>query len=431
MTDKQMYRKTILENGIRVVTEEMDSVRSVSMGVIIDAGPRDESPDMGGLAHLTEHLMFQGTSSRNAMQIARLTDESGGHTGAFTTRDYTCYSATVLDDYRTYILDLLGDILLNSIFPEEHVVREKRAVLREIDASRDIPGERVNDLLKSFIWADHPLGRPVAGQTDSVSRLTREDIIYFVHENYLPTRIIIAAAGNMRHDDFVAQVRDAFWRMIGEGQAPESRLPNQCSGAVIEQTAVSQAYFSIGIRACPYSHPNRYGMHVLNNVLGQGISSRLFRRMREELGLVYSIGSEYHAYRDDGLLVIEGSTSPEYFLQVLSMTLAELRKLISGEEPADEEELWKAKMQLRGQYLIASENTDTRMSRLATQELYFGRHISADEILKQIESANVGMFQRLSCEGLSDSLRHAALAVVGPESPAYDLRSVEEILEDG
>lgn len=235
----------------------------------------------------------------------------------------------------------------------------------------------------------------------------------------------------MKHEDFVAQVRDAFWRMIGESTLPESGPPNRRCGAVIEQMAVSQAYFSIGISACPYAHPNRYAMHVLNTVLGQGISSRLFRRMREERGLVYSIGSEYHAYRDEGLWVIEGSTSPEYFPEVLKLTLAELRRLIRCEEPADEEELWKAKMQLRGQYLIASENTDTRMSRLATQELYFGRHIPADEILGQIESADVRMFQRLSDECLSASLRHAAVAIVGPESSAYNLRCVEEILEEG
>ncbi len=429
-----MYRKTTLENGIRVITETMESVRSVSVGVMIDAGPRDELPEQAGLAHLAEHAMFQGTSSRNAMQIARLIDSAGGQTGAFTTRDYTCYTATVLDDYRTYALDLLGDILLNSIFPPDALEREKGAILCEIDAARDMPDERVHDILKAFVWSGCHLGRSVAGHRDSVRTLTREDVIYFVHEHYLSDRLIIAAAGQVRHEDFVAQVRDAFWRMLppirgdAEQDIQQEKLTFQ-DGVVMEHMPVSQAYFSMGIRAHPYTYPGRYGLYVLNNILGSGISSRLFRRMREERGLVYNISSEYHAYRDDGILVIEGSTTPEYLMQVLGLTLVELWKLISGDEPADEEEFWKAKMNLRGQFMIAAENTNTRMSRLATQEFYFGRHIPAEEILSKIDAVDIQTFQRLSNEGLTDALSEVAVAVVGPEGNPdhYSISSIEDL----
>jgi predicted Zn-dependent peptidase len=212
-----VYQQTTLENGIRVVTESMPEARSLSIGILIDAGPRDESPGQGGLAHLTEHALFQGTSSRDARQIARLMDLAGGQVGAFTTRDYTCFHATVLDDYRTYALDLFGDVLLNSTFPAEALERETQSILSEISAAWDAPFERAGQLLKALAWPNHPLGRPVAGWADTVAALTREDVIYFVHQNYLPNRLIIAAAGHVEHLDFVAQVRVAFWRLLGDG----------------------------------------------------------------------------------------------------------------------------------------------------------------------------------------------------------------------
>ncbi len=426
-----MYCKTTLENGIRVITETMPEVRSVAIGILIDAGPRNETLAQSGLAHLTEHLMFQGTGSRNAMQIARLMDVFGGQMGGFTTRDYTCYVATVLDDYRTYALDLLGDILLNSTFPTDSLEREQEAILREINAGYDAPDDRVHTLLKSFAWPDHPLGRPITGQPQTVKALTREDVIYFVHEHYLPNRIIIAAAGHVDHQDFTAQVRDAFWRMLGQNEPAAIAQPTYQAGVTIEHAPVSQSYFSLGIPAYPYTHPNRYNLHILNNVLGGGISSRLFRRIREERGLVYDIGSEYHAYRNGGMLVIEGSTAPEYLIPVLGLTLVELWQLITGDDPVDDEELWKTKMHIRGQHLIDAENSNTRMSRLATQELYFGRHIPAAEILAKIEAVDNQKLQHLANDFLLDALQQVTIAVVGPEAPEhYSVSAIEELLAD-
>ena len=424
-----MYRKTTLENGIQVVTERMAHMRSVAMSVLIKAGPQNELPEQLGLAHLTEHLMFQGTSSRNAMQIARMIDTVGGHIGAFTSRDYTCYYALVLDDYRTYALDLLGDTLLNSIFPEDSLEREKEAILREIDTAYDSPETHTHSLLKHTVWPQHPLGRPVAGHPETVKTLTREDVIYFVHEHYLPNHFIIAAAGNIDHDDFVAQIRDCFWRMLAEDKPVTSQNPRYKIGITIEHRDISQAYFSIGVPAYAYAHPDRYSLHVLNNILGGGISSRLFRRIREERGLVYNIGSEYHAYSDGGLWVIEGSTAPEDLMSVLALTLIQMWQLVTNDEPVDEEELWKTKMQIRGQHLIASEDTYTRMSRLATQELYFGRHLTPDEILTQIDAVDGQTLQRAYENLLLNSLRQAAIAIVGPQTPNhYNYAVVEELL---
>jgi len=423
-----MYRQTTLENGIQVVTERLAHMRSVAMSVLINAGPQNERPDQLGLAHLTEHLMFQGTSSRDAMQIARMIDTVGGHIGAFTSRDYTCYYAVVVDDYRTYALDLLGDILLNSIFPQDSLEREKEAILREIAAAYDSPEAHAHSLLKHTVWPQHSLGRSIAGHPETVKTLTREDIIYFVHEYYLPDQLIVAAAGNIDHDDFVAQVRDCFWRMMGESHSPTPQLPVHQVGISVDHRQVSQAYFSIGIPAYPYAHPNRYTLHVLNNILGGGISSRLFRTIREERGLVYNIGSEYHAYRDGGLWVIEGSTAPEYLMSVLGLTLVQMWRLVTNDLPVDEEELWKSKMQIRGQHLMASEDSYTRMSRLATQQLYFSRHITPDEILAQIEAVD-DLALHKTYEDLFESLRQVTIAVVGPQVPeAYSFISIEELL---
>lgn len=424
-----MYLKSTLENGIRVVTKSMSAVRSVAMGVLIDAGMADEPQHKNGLAHMAEHLMFRGTGSRDSMQITRLMDEAGGQMGGFITRDYTCYTATVLDHYRTYALELLGDILLNSIFSEEDLEREKKTIISEIENGLDIPDQRADLLLKAHAWKGHYLGKSINGSPAAVRGLTREDVIYFVHSQYLPDRMIIAAAGNIEHQDFVSQVRDAFWRLIGQGGPRQSVLPGFHPGVILEEVPVSQVYFSIGLRAYPYAHPNRYAIHILNKILGGGISSRLFRRIREEKGLLYDIHSEYQAYRDDGLVLVEGSTSPDHFLPVIGQTLTEISKILNGDDPIDEEELWKAKMQIRAQHLLSAESSNTQMSRLATQELYFGDHIDSTKLLAEIEHVDLVSLGNLSGDIFSDALRNAAIAVVGPPPQGqYDASMIEALL---
>ena len=405
-----MVRRSALENGIRVVTEELPGQRSVSIGILVDGGAADETSEEHGLAHLSEHLMFQGTGSRSAAEIARLMDSVAGQVGGFTSRDYTGYFATVLSDYAPHALDLLGDVLLNSAFPLDAVEREKASILSEIDGTKDAPGRRALELLKAKVWAGHPLALPVAGRPETVRGFTREDVIYFVHRNYLPDRIIVAAAGHVDHDDFLAQVRDAFWRCMGERP---SRAPSPAcfrSGIVAEAAPLSQAYFAIGLPAAAYGGDSRYAWHVVAQLLGGGISSRLFRRIREERGLVYDIGAEYHAYRDAGLLVVEGSASPANLPEVLALSLEELHRALGTDpDPVDEEELTRARIQIRGRHLIAGEDSSTRMSRLATQELYFGRQIPEAQVVAGIDGVDAAALRALAgpCE--------PALAVVGPE----------------
>jgi predicted Zn-dependent peptidase len=407
-------RKSVLDNGIRVVTEPLAGVRSIALGVLLDVGPADEAPEQGGLAHLCEHLLFQGTTSRSALAIARLIDGAGGQLGAFVGRDYTCFAATVLDDYRYHALDLLGDVLLNSTFPAEALARQREAVACEIERGRDAPEERCEALVKGLAWAGHPLGRPLTGSPESLRRLAREDVIYFIHRHYTPDRVVVAASGNLEHEDVVAQVRDAFWRMLGEAPSRPAMPAGFRSGTVLEDAPVAQAYFVLGLPAPRFADPDRYGVHVLARLLGGGVSSRLFRRVREDLALAYHVGADYHAYRDGGMLLIAGSTAPGNLASALRATLFELWQLATGEAPADAAEVGRATTQLINLHLLSGEVTHTRASRLATQELYFGRPLPDKEVLDALAAVDEARLAALAQGPLLESLRRPALAVVAP-----------------
>ncbi len=422
-----MYQTATLENGVRVITHTVPGLRSCAIGALLDVGPRDEPIEKAGIAHLTEHLMFEGTSNRDGLAIARLIDSLGGQVGGFITRDYTCYAATVLDDYAPYILDLFGDLLLNSTFPEDCVAAQRGAVGRELATLADQPDRLVNDYLKSLVWPDHPLGRPVAGLAETVNRLTREDVIYFTHRTYLPDRIIVAAAGGVDHDDFVAQVRDGFWRLIGQAGPRQAPLPRYRSGVEVKVHPLNQAYFALAIPAPIYASQERYGWHLLTTILGGGISSRLFREVREAHGLAFHIAAEYQAYADAGLLVIEGATAPEDLEQVVTLAWDALCALASGCDPITPEELWRAKMQLRGQHLLGGQDASTLFSRLVTQELYFGHAIPTEILQQEIESVDVDSLGGLAGR-LTEAVRSPALVVVAPETPHICQEKLQELL---
>lgn len=415
-----MIESSVLENGIRVITESMPYSRSIAVGILVSAGPRDEQDDKAGLAHLVEHALFHGTSCRGELEISRLIDTMGGRISVFTGRDYTCFSAIVMDDHITYILDLFSDLLLNSIFPEERLENEKQVILTELATGHDIPQERVLALLKSSVWPDHALGRQIEGSEDSLRRLTREDVIYFLHGNYLPNRISIAMAGNLQHEDVVAQTRDCFWRLFGQAErvveAPGPFVP----GTFVEENSSMQAYFALGFPAPPYSHPDRYGIHLLNTILGGGLSSRLYRRLREEQGLVYSIHSDYHAYLDAGMIVVSGSTLPDGLAKTVRLVKKVATGLLSLAEPAEAEEIWQAQLFAVGQHHLDSEDPYTRMSRLLTQMYYFNRSIPAEEIVANLEGLTRNALAEISERSFASVEDQLALAVNGP-SPAEGL----------
>ena len=244
---------------------------------MVECGTRDEQPGEFGLAHLSEHMHFQGTNCRTALDVLRQIDGLGGQVGGMTTRDYTAYFACVADDYCFHALDLLADLLLNSTYPEECVDRERRVILEEIAGGDDDPACLVQTRLKNAIWPGSALGRPIAGTPEGVSSYTRDDIIYFVHRNYTPNRFVVTAAGNVDHDDFVAQVRDCFWRMIGSSRPLPPQAPVFRRAEISRKAAGSRCHFCFGLPAYSFAHPKRYAVHVLNRVLGGALSSRLFR----------------------------------------------------------------------------------------------------------------------------------------------------------
>lgn len=411
-------QRSILHNGLRVVTERIADAPALAIGILLDGGSQAESPAEHGLTHLCEHLFFQGTSRRNTLQIAQQIDSAGGQVGAFTARDYTCFYAVVLGDYCFHALDLLSDLLLNSIFPPQSIEREQQVIANEIEAAEDDPAGRAQSLVKQALWPGHALGRAIAGTRDGIAAYTREDIILFSHRQCTPDRIVVAAAGDVDHPSFVTQVNDVFWRLLGTGQSASPAMTLGPAGVMFEPAGTRQSYFCVGLPALAYADPQRYTLHVLAKILGGGVSSRLFRELREQRGLVYDIHADYQAYRDAGVLCIEGCSQPEDAGEVLQVTLSELALVADWTRPVTDEELATAKRQLRAEYLISSESTHTRMSRLATQELYFGRPLPAHEVHAAIEQVDRKAIREFSRRLLTASLAQASIAVVGPADQA-------------
>ncbi len=398
-----MFESTVLENGLRVITEEIPRARSTSIGVLVDANPQLDPSGKEGLAHFVEHGLFLGTTGRDAKAISAMIDEAGGQMGAFTSRDYTCFYTHVMDDYGPFAWELLGDILLNSTFPEPAVNRERDVILQELSLLDDDHSARIHDALKSQIWGDHPLGREVAGKPHSVEQLTRQDIKRFVADHYTPDRMIVAAAGAAPHQIMVEQARDAFWRL--EGTSVRSELPPCDFRSVVhyEHREVGQVYFNFAFPARKYTCDERYAIHALNAILAGGMSSRLYGTLRENLGLVYYIHSQYYAYRDAGVIMVEGVTASDKIDQVLQSVLLEIDRL--AQEGLEEDELWRTKKQMKGQQMLTADSLSTRMSRLLTQGFYFGRPISEDEILQSIDQLEAAPIQEeagrlLSAEGI-------------------------------
>lgn len=394
-------RTTILDNNLRLITEVVPGTRSTSIGILVNASPQTEPANKRGVAHLLEHAVFLGTSGRSARDIAAMIDEAGGQMGAFTSRDYTCFHANTMDDYCPYAWELLGDILLNSTFPEDALMRERDVVLQELGMYQGDKSSKLHENLKRNIWPNHPLGREVAGTAESVCHLNREDVIYFLGQHYLPDNMTIAVTGNIDHDHAVAQATDTFWKLLGSSK-PSTPKPCEFESSVtIEPTDASHAHFALALPSVPYGDDSRYSVHTLNTILGGGMSSRLFARLRESLGWVYDIHSSYDAYRAAGALVVEGIAAPEDVMKILAHTVQELDSIAN--DAVTEEELCLAKRKIMGQHQLASDSGNTRMSRLLTQEFYFDRTLTEEEISSGISD--------VSCE----SIQNAAQNMLKPE----------------
>ena len=417
LAEKIETQVTKLDNGIQVITEAVPNTNSVGISILINAGPQNERPDQSGLAHLCEHALFLGTSLRDRSQLSSFIDTSGGNIGAFTAPDYTCFYGHVMQDHTSYAIDLLGDLIIGSKYPAELLEREKDAICHEIGQYADSPSDVVLQATKDTLWPDDLLSRSVTGRVSDVRSLTRSNVIDFISRNYTPDRIIVAAAGAVDHDSIVEQTQDAFWTLRGSSPQPTEPVVQSKGGVRVQRMETGQCTFSVAIPVPGFTYEHRYTLHLINQLFGGGLSSRLFRKLREENGLVYSVQSNILAYRRGGVLAIEGITSPEKLLESIQLTLFELTSLAVWQSPINEEELWKSRMQVKGQSQLAVDVIPNRVARLATQCFFFGKRIDDDAMMKCIDEITIQTLQEVTTKVLLEGMAKLTIAVAGPVEP--------------
>lgn len=389
-----MIVREVFDNGLRLLTEAMPHVRSVSVGVWLGRGSRHEDDERSGIAHFIEHMLFKGTATRSAEDIAQEIDSIGGQLDAFTAKEYAGYYIKVLDEHLPRAVDVLSDIILNSAFHQEDIEREKKVVLEEIKMVEDTPDDLVHELFTMHFWEGHPLGRPILGTPETVERLTADTLGCFFRQAYAAPNLIVAAAGNIAH----ARVRDlvarAFEALPARGEPVASNAPDAVPTVLIRTKDLEQSHICLGTSSYPQDHEDRYVSYILNTVLGGSMSSRLFQNVREKRGLAYAVFSSLSAYRDAGTLTIYAGCASEVVGEVIDLVVEDLRGL--KREPVPEAELRRAKDHLKGSLMLSLENTSSRMSHLARQEIYFGRHFSLDETLAGVERVTAGDVQRVA-----------------------------------
>ncbi len=404
-------RKEILSNGITVLTEHMPHVRSVTLGVWLRRGSRHEPPSLNGASHFIEHLVFKGTESRSAREIALAVDSIGGQMDAFTSKEYTCFYAKVLDDHVGDAVDLLSDIVLRPLFDATELERERKVIVEEIRMVEDAPEELVYDMFSTHFYPGHALGRPIQGTEGTVRGLSRKRLLRYFRDNYVPQNILIVAAGNIRHAKLARLLTKTFGRMPPGGRPkPMGGRPRPRGGVVTRaKKELEQLHLLLGVPAFPERHAHRYPLFVLNALLGGTMSSRLFQKIREERGLAYSVYSAVNAFRDAGVMMVYAGTSPEKGDELLAVVRDELRDLREKGPAAREVEV--AKEHLKGSLMLSLESTSSRMSNLARQEMYHGRTFSMEEILKRLDRVRTADVHRMARRVFRPGI--PALAAVG------------------
>ncbi len=378
-----MINKSVLSNGVRVLSEPMPQVVSATIGIWVENGSRYEQPDENGVSHFIEHLLFKGTKTRTAAQIAEQIDAVGGVLNAFTGKEYTCYYVKVLGADLAMATDLLADIFLDSVFDPAEIERERQVVLQEISQADDTPDDSIHDLFNENYWAGHPLSLPIFGSQRTVNAINRELLTSFMAARYRASRVFIAAAGMVDHDALVKRCERLFAAVAGDGRPDQISPAAERPGVLNREKKLEQAHLCIGGPAISQTHELRYAAYVLNTALGGGMSSRLFQEVREKRGRVYSIYSFMASFIDCGYFAVYAGTNPEWVNEVIEVTLGELRKVVrEGLKP---HELARARSQIKGNMLLGMESTDARMNRLARNEIYYRRDIPLEEVASGIE----------------------------------------------
>src|SRR5690242_1605363 len=384
-----------LPNGLTIITEEMQHIRSVSIGIWIKSGSRDEDPQWNGISHFVEHMVFKGTKSRTAEDIARQVDSIGGNMDAFTAKECICFNVKVLDEHLPIAMDVLSDLVLNPIFDVKDIGRERGVILEEIKMDEDNPDYLVHEIFTQNFWKDHPLGKPILGTKDTVKRFEQPILFDYYGERFNPGNLVVCAAGHVDHRQFADLVVEKFQNLKPRSNGYHTAPPKINPRIVMRnKKALEQVQICVGTPAYPLAHPKRYGSYILNTVLGGGMSSRLFQNVRERQGLVYAIYSDLNPYRDTGCLSVYAGTSRTAATKVVESIVSEFRKLKSDIVPADE--LRRAKDQLKGSLMLSLESSTARMSNLARQEMYFDRFYGLDELIEKIEAVTAEELQTLA-----------------------------------
>ncbi|WP_158750922.1 pitrilysin family protein [Acidobacterium sp. S8] len=385
MDNERNIRRTVLPNGLTILTEKMDYVRSVAMGVWIRAGSRHEMPEVNGISHFVEHMVFKGTKSRSAQHIAREVDAIGGNLDAFTGKETVCFNMKVLDEHVPVALDVLSDLVLNPVFASDEITRERGVILEEIKMDEDNPDYLVHEIFTQAFWKDHPLGRPILGTKETVRRFERDTLCSYYGQKFHGGNMIFSAAGNLDHDAFVEQVTRRF-ESLPAGESVSFAVSPKTAARIIlkNKKSLEQVQLCLGVPAPAIADESRYVTLVLNTILGGGMSSRLFQTVREERGLAYSIYSDLNPYSDTGSLCVYAGTSADRAVQVVQLVMEQFRRLKNEPLPADE--LRRAKDQLKGNLLLSLESSMSRMSNLARQQMHFNYFFGMQEILDKVEA---------------------------------------------
>lgn len=376
--------RSVLPNGMVVITEPMPHLRSLSVGIWLRTGSRSEPAERNGIAHFIEHMVFKGTEKRTAEEIAREVDSIGGLLDAYTAKEMVCFNAKVLDEHLPIVWDVLSDLVLRPLFDKEEISREKQVVLEEIKMDQDNPEYLVHELLTQNFWRDHPLGQPILGTPDTVRDFSRASITESFRNWYAPNHLIVTAAGHVDHKHLVDFAASAFGGLKPSANGAISAAPRTHSSINSQsKRELEQAHLCVAVPSVSLSDNRRYAVAILNTILGGGMSSRLFQNIREKQGLAYAVFSELNPYSDTGMLTVYAGTALSNAEKTLTLIAKEFRALKAEMVTADE--VRRAKDHLKGSLMLSLESTSARMSNLARQEMYFGRFFTLDEVLDSIE----------------------------------------------
>ena len=403
--------RTVLPNGVRVITEKMPNVRSVSVGVWINSGSREETPEQSGISHFIEHMVFKGTKNRSAEQIARAADSIGGGLDAFTSKELVSYNVKVLDEHLPEAFDIVSDLVRNPLFESADIEKEKGVILEELKMETDNPEYLIHEIFSSNFWKGHALGRSILGTRQTIRGFDHDKIERYYKHIYTPKNILITAAGNLSHKRLTRLAEDHFGELKRQPVAAQAEVPKPHAPLVFRnRMSLEQVHVYMGIPSIPMAHKERFVWYILNAILGGGMSSRLFQNIREKQGLAYTVFSELTMYRDAGCMLVYAGTSARSAGKVVESVVNEMHELVVNKVTA--EELRRAKDHMKGSYVLGLESTSSRMGNLARQEVYFKRFFTLTELLNCIEAVTAEQVQALA-EKFFDPKR-TAVAMLGP-----------------